>query len=53
MDSYNFGFFNDNEFYSEFDFPDEEVYHNGTGQLGQPSMIFETAIDFKTTFHPI
>lgn len=37
--------FDDNEYYSEFDFPDDEIYHSGTGQLGQPSIIFETKID--------
>ncbi|WP_431121039.1 DUF4405 domain-containing protein [Flagellimonas flava] len=36
--------FDDNEYYSEYDFPDDDVYHNGTGQLGQPSIIFETPI---------
>ena len=37
--------FDDNEYYSDFDFPDDDVFHNGTGQLGQPSIIFETQID--------
>ncbi|PRX56305.1 DUF4405 domain-containing protein [Flagellimonas meridianipacifica] len=37
--------FDDNEFYSEFDFPDDEVFHNGTGQLGQPSLVYETVLD--------
>ena len=37
--------FDDNEYYSEFDFPDDAVFHNGTGQLGQPSIVFETLID--------
>ncbi len=39
--------FDDNEYYSEFDFPDDEVFHNGTGQLGQPSIVFETLIDLS------
>lgn len=39
--------FDDNEYYSEYDFPDDEVYHNGTGQLGQPSIIFETPINMN------
>ena len=39
--------FDDNEFYSEFDFPDDDTFHNGTGQLGQPSIVFNTAIDMK------
>lgn len=37
--------FDDNEFYSEFDFPDDPTFHNGTGQLGQPSLLFKVAID--------
>jgi len=37
--------FDDNEYYSEFDFPNDEIFHNGTGQLGQPSIIFEAQID--------
>lgn len=39
--------FDDNEYYSEFDFPEDETFHNGTGQLGQPSIIFETQIDMN------
>ncbi len=39
--------FDDNEFYSEFDFPDDDVYHSGTGQLGQPSIVFDTLIDLE------
>ena len=26
--------FDDNEYYSDFDFPDDEIFHSGTGQLG-------------------
>ncbi len=37
--------FDDNEYYSEFDFPDDEVFHSGTGQLGQPSIVYEAIID--------
>lgn len=39
--------FDDNEYYSEFDFPDDDVFHSGTGQLGQPSIIFESTIDMN------
>ncbi|NAS12196.1 DUF4405 domain-containing protein [Poritiphilus flavus] len=39
--------FDDNEFYSEYDFPEDEVFHNGTGQLGQPSVVYEVVIDLK------
>ena len=34
--------FDENEYYSEFSFPDDEAYHSGTGLLGQPSIIFES-----------
>lgn len=37
--------FDDNEYYSEFDFPDDDTFHNGTGQLGQPSIVFNTSVD--------
>lgn len=39
--------FDDNEYYSEYDYPDDDVFHNGTGQLGQPSIVFDTSIDLK------
>lgn len=39
--------FDDNEYYSEYDFPDDEVFHNGTGQLGQPSIVFEAIVDME------
>jgi len=37
--------FDDNEYYSEYDFPDDETFHNGTGQLGQPSIILSCQIN--------
>lgn len=37
--------FDDNEYYSEFDFPEDDTFHNGTGQLGQPSIVFKGQID--------
>lgn len=37
--------FDDNEYYSEYSFPDDSIFHAGTGQLGQPSIVFETQID--------
>ncbi|WP_422104436.1 hypothetical protein [Winogradskyella sp.] len=37
--------FDDNAYYSEYDFPNDTVYHNGTGQLGQPSIVFSCTID--------
>ncbi len=39
--------FDDNEFYSEYDFAADEVFHNGTGQLGQPSLIYSSTIDIS------
>ncbi|CAM1344166.1 hypothetical protein [Tenacibaculum amylolyticum] len=39
--------FDDNEYYSEYDFPEDAIFHNGTGQLGQPSIIFSTNIDMN------
>ena len=39
--------FDDNEYFSQYDFPDDEVFHAGTGQLGQPSIIFEAIIDLE------
>lgn len=39
--------FDDNEYYSEYDFPEDTIFHNGTGQLGQPSIIFSTNIDMN------
>lgn len=39
--------FDDNEYYSEYDFPEDKVFHNGTGQLGQPSIIFDALIDMN------
>ncbi|NER16564.1 hypothetical protein [Spongiivirga citrea] len=39
--------FDDNEYYSEYDFPDDDTFHNGTGQLGQPSIVFQSAIDMQ------
>ena len=41
--------FDDNEYYSEFDFPDDETFHNGTGQLGQPSLIYKSTVDSNTS----
>ncbi|MGB0523321.1 MAG: hypothetical protein ACPGJS_10205 [Flammeovirgaceae bacterium] len=37
--------FDENEYFSEYDYPDDEVYHNGTGQLGQPSIVYRA--DFE------
>tara|TARA_B100000497_G_C7691147_1_gene420267 strand:+ start:178 stop:1158 length:981 start_codon:yes stop_codon:yes gene_type:complete len=39
--------FDDNEYYSEYDFPDDEIFHNGTGQLGQPSILFGAEINMN------
>ncbi len=36
--------FDENEYFSEFDFPDDEKYHSGAGLLGQPSLIYSTTV---------
>lgn len=36
--------FDENEFYSEYDFLEDSLYHGGTGLLGQPSLIYGTTI---------
>jgi hypothetical protein len=36
--------FDENEYYSEYDFPDDSLYHSGTGLLGQPSVIYGATI---------
>jgi hypothetical protein len=36
--------FDENEFYSEYDFLEDSLYHSGTGLLGQPSLIYEASI---------
>lgn len=36
--------FDENEYYSEYDFPDDSLYHGGTGLLGQPSIIYSTTV---------
>jgi hypothetical protein len=36
--------FDENEYYSEYDFPDDSIYHSGTGLLGQPSVIYGATI---------
>ena len=43
--------FDDNEYYSEYDFPDDDVFHNGTGQLGQPSLVYSVPIQLKEGSH--
>jgi hypothetical protein len=36
--------FDDNEFYSEYDFLEDSSYHGGTGLLGQPSLVYSATI---------
>jgi hypothetical protein len=36
--------FDENEYYSEYDFTDDSLYHGGTGLLGQPSIIYSATI---------
>lgn len=37
--------FDENEFYSEFDFLEDSLYHGGTGLLGQPSLVYGATIN--------
>jgi hypothetical protein len=37
--------FDENEFYSEYDFLEDSLYHGGTGLLGQPSLIYGATIN--------
>jgi hypothetical protein len=39
--------FDENEYYSEYDFLEDSLYHGGTGLLGQPSLIYGTTINRK------
>jgi hypothetical protein len=36
--------FDENEYYSEYDFLKDSIYHSGTGLLGQPSLIYGTTV---------
>jgi hypothetical protein len=36
--------FDENEYYSEYDFLEDSLYHGGTGLLGQPSVIYSVII---------
>jgi hypothetical protein len=36
--------FDENEFFSEYDFLDDSLYHGGAGLLGQPSLIYGTSV---------
>jgi len=36
--------FDQNEFFSEYDFVEDSIYHNGTGLLGQPSLVYATTV---------
>lgn len=40
--------FDQNEYYSEYDYLDDEVFHNGTGLLGQPSLIYQAKISSQS-----
>jgi hypothetical protein len=36
--------FDENEYYSEYDFVEDSLYHGGTGLLGQPSIVYGAVI---------
>lgn len=37
--------FDENEYYSEYDFPEDSLYHGGTGLLGQPSLVYMATVN--------
>lgn len=43
--------FDENEYYSEYDFADDSLYHSGTGLLGQPSIIYEAIVRKSDSHH--
>src|SRR5688572_9135038 len=43
--------FDENEYYSEYDFLEDSLYHSGTGLLGQPSVIYGTTINRNDSVH--
>lgn len=36
--------FDENEYYSEYDFVEDSLYHGGTGLLGQPSIVYSAMV---------
>ncbi|WP_194972623.1 hypothetical protein [Aquiflexum lacus] len=36
--------FDENKFYSAYDYLDDDAYHSGTGLLGQPSLIYSSTV---------
>lgn len=41
--------FDENEYYSEYDFLEDSLYHGGTGLLGQPSLIYGATVNNEDT----
>lgn len=39
--------FDQNKYFSEYDFLDDDQFHSGTGLMGQPSLIYEAKVDKK------
>lgn len=37
--------FDENEFYSEYDYLEDSIYHGGTGLLGQPSLVYMASVN--------
>jgi hypothetical protein len=37
--------FDENEFYSEYDYLEDSLYHGGTGLLGQPSLVYMALVN--------
>ena len=36
--------FDDNAYFSEFDFPNDSLFHSGAGLLGQPSLVYGATV---------
>ncbi len=36
--------FDDNEYFSEYDFPEDTMFHSGAGLLGQPSLVYRAEV---------
>lgn len=41
--------FDENEYFSEYDFPEDTLYHSGTGLLGQPSIVYSASFKRSDT----
>ena len=37
--------FDENKYFSAFDYPDDSLYHSGSGLMGQPSLVYGAVVD--------